>query len=56
MQPIYKKVKVFKPHCPKCKEQLTGNNSDVLPYKCKCGTWQKDWWSSDFNIIPFPNK
>lgn len=39
IQPKYKQVKLFKPHCPKCGEMLTGNNSSYSPWECKCGTW-----------------
>jgi len=42
MDPTYKKVKIRKPHCPVCKEMLTGNNSFIRPYKCKCGVWEMD--------------
>jgi hypothetical protein len=44
--PKYKKVKVLMPHCHICKEQLTGNNSIVSPWKCSCGTWK-------YNIVTF---
>ena len=40
MQPIYKRIKITVPHCPKCNEELTGNNSMILPYQCKCGVWE----------------
>ncbi len=50
MQPTYKKVKVTKPHCPTCKEMLTGNNSMVLPYQCKCGVWKWDFSKLEFNV------
>lgn len=36
----YKKVSVVMPHCPVCHEQLSGNGSGVLPYKCSCGEWE----------------
>ncbi len=28
------------PHCPKCGEQLSGNNSYVSPWTCACGVWR----------------
>ena len=37
---VYKRVKMMMPHCPECKEQLTGNNSSILPYTCSCGEWE----------------
>lgn len=42
MRPIYKKVSIAMPHCPKCKEQLSGNNSIVLPWRCACGVWESN--------------
>lgn len=42
MKPIYKKINILMPHCPKCKEQLGGNNSMVLPWECTCGMWIAD--------------
>lgn len=39
----YKKIKVSVPHCPVCKEELGGNGSLILPYKCSCGTWYSNW-------------
>lgn len=45
MIPKYKKVKVLKPFCSICGEQLTGDGSHYKPYKCKCGTWK---WFTDY--------
>jgi len=42
MIPIYKIVKISKPHCSICKEMLLGNGSIVLPYWCRCGEWKVD--------------
>lgn len=42
LQPIYKQVKSIAPFCPICDQRLSGNNSLVLPYMCKCGEWQAD--------------
>ena len=42
MKPTYKQVKIMKPHCPKCKEMLSGDNSISFPYKCKCGVWETE--------------
>lgn len=42
MQPVYKRVKELKPHCPDCKEKLSGNNSIIQPYRCSCGEWHVD--------------
>ncbi|QGH73348.1 MAG: zinc-ribbon protein [Siphoviridae sp. cttb18] len=44
-QPVYKRVKMLMPHCPVCKEQLSGNNSMVSPYRCSCGEWESDWFN-----------
>jgi hypothetical protein len=53
MFPFFKKVKVFKPHCPVCKEMLGGDNSFISPYVCSCGVWK--WTNlddrSEFEII-----
>lgn len=53
MRPEYKRVKILAPHCPKCGERLSGNNSFVLPYECSCGEWQVvlGSYSSEFEII-----
>jgi len=42
MIPIYKIVKISKPHCSICNEMLLGNGSIVLPYWCRCGEWKVD--------------
>lgn len=55
MKPVYKKVKVLMEHCPICGEQLEGNNSDFLPWWCKCGEWQaiaKYPWNGEYEIKP----
>ena len=39
----YKRVKIAMPHCGDCGEQLQGNNSQILPYKCSCGTWENSF-------------
>jgi hypothetical protein len=53
MFPKHKRVKTFVPYCPKCKELLSGNNSVVSPYICKCGRWQ--WRSLDdgYDIVKY---
>lgn len=48
--PTYKKVKVAMPHCPRCGEQLRGNGSMVLPYRCDCGTWDYSYSLSSYEI------
>jgi hypothetical protein len=50
LKPIYKKVKVLVPHCPVCGEQLSGNNSIMMPFTCKCGKWEQDWFTQGFEI------
>jgi hypothetical protein len=52
IQPVYKVVKVSKPHCPNCEEQLAGNNSIALPYNCSCGVWKPNHLSQpiDYKI------
>ena len=47
----YKRIKVLMPHCSVCKEQLSGNNSIAMPYKCSCGTWKHDWFKPEWEII-----
>ena len=42
--PNYKMVKMPMPHCPKCGDMLSGNNSIAQPYKCSCGTWGYNNW------------
>lgn len=42
MIPIYKKVKIAMPHCPKCGEQLSGDNNYYRPWNCKCGEWEAE--------------
>lgn len=51
MFPEYKQIKSYEPHCPKCKEKLGGNNSGLLPWTCKCGTWKYNPENKKFNII-----
>jgi ribosomal protein L37AE/L43A len=36
----FKKVSIYKEHCPVCKETLRGNGSVVLPWECSCGVWK----------------
>lgn len=49
MRPIWKRVKTLAPHCPKCGEQLQGENSIMLPWKCSCGEWQPVLFPFDGN-------
>lgn len=42
VRPVYKMVKEHRPHCPRCGDRLTGNNSYAMPYKCSCGVWRPD--------------
>lgn len=42
-QLVYRRVKQVVPHCNVCGEQLRGNGSDVLPYRCGCGVWEYRW-------------
>lgn len=54
MQPEYKRVKILMPHCPKCNEQLKGNNSYDRPWSCKCGVWRAQQvhpWNFKYEII-----
>jgi len=51
MIPIYKIVKISKPHCSICKERLLGNGSRVLPYRCSCGEWKVDIKTGEYNLI-----
>ena len=47
-QPKWKMSKIRMPHCPVCKERLSGNNSYIKPYKCNCGEWISDWLNSTY--------
>lgn len=49
-QPKYKQIKTLAPFCPICTEQLQGNNSVMLPWKCQCGEWEKPWGSDFYKI------
>lgn len=58
IRPEYKKVEVFAEFCPKCKEQLKGNNSYAFPWECSCGVWHHEWtdpigW---YSVIPCNKK
>jgi len=52
MKYVYKQVKVQMPHCPTCKEQLTGNGSIAYPYCCSCGIWKPNWVTHEYIIVP----
>ena len=56
VRPEYKPVTELQPHCPNCKERLTGNNSIALPYQCSCGVWKGEinpyGYASTFWIDP----
>lgn len=49
--PEYKTVKVVEPHCPICKHQLMGTNSDISPWECPCGIWKSDWRTDDAEMF-----
>lgn len=51
IHPEWKMVKQRKPHCPVCGEQLFGDNSAMMPYKCSCGVWQSSWDKPGYAII-----
>ena len=47
----YKEYKFSKPrllitYCGDCGERLKGNNNDMFPYKCSCGTWEVKFGNS----------
>ncbi len=53
MKPVYKQVKIPKEHCPKCGEILTGNNSYVTPWQCRCGVWRAESkypWNGEYIV------
>lgn len=50
MFPVYKRVKISMPHCPKCGIMLRGNNNTIDPYKCDCGIWEWGWGADTFTI------
>lgn len=57
MKPIYKRVKVLKEHCPKCGEQLMGNNSYNTPWTCSCGQWSATGeypWDGEYEVLAIP--
>lgn len=43
VKPQYKRVKMLMPHCPNCKEMLSGNNSISFPWECSCGIWVSEF-------------
>lgn len=49
LYPKYKRVKLHMPHCPKCGEQLQGNNSMVSPWRCSCGVWKCNGYDDPFS-------
>lgn len=49
--PTLKRIKVLKEHCPICKEQLTGNNSTIDPWKCSCGMWRYNIVSFQYDVV-----
>lgn len=55
MNPVYKTIKTVWPHCPVCREALSGDESMMRPWRCKCGRWelvQKENGEYDYKIIP----
>lgn len=55
MKPVYKQVKTVAEFCPTCKERLSGNNSVVLPWECRCGVWEfvrREDGEFEYEIIP----
>lgn len=57
MKPITIRVKKSVSACPICKQELSGNNSILLPYTCKCGIWQTSEgypWDGEYEIIKIP--
>lgn len=38
------------PHCNVCGEQLRGNGSVIIPYRCKCGEWEWDFVNSNYKV------
>ena len=50
-QPKWKMSKMMMPHCPICKERLTGNDYHINPYKCSCGEWKSDLLNLNYYII-----
>ena len=47
---VYRKVKVAMPHCPNCKNTLTGNGSRMSPYECSCGEWEYSHSDGEYNL------
>ena len=46
----FKKVLVSKEHCHKCQEQLRGDGSMGLPWRCSCGVWKWDWKKEEYYV------
>lgn len=51
MRVTYKRIKVAMPHCGDCQEELQGNNSLLMPYKCRCGEWKSKSWDEPFEFV-----
>lgn len=49
--PIWKKIMWTMPHCPRCKQVLSGDNSEILPYRCLCGFWKYDFVKEKWIIL-----
>lgn len=47
----WKSKRMLVPHCPVCKEPLSGNNSMITPYCCSCGEWQTEQLGGQFYFI-----
>jgi len=50
IRPDWKPTKTMAPYCPKCGHRLSGNNSMIAPYRCKCGTWEQSRIDASFFI------
>lgn len=52
----YKRTKCFVPVCNVCGEELGGNGSGFMPWKCKCGVWKYDWYLKHYYVVPEDKK
>lgn len=46
----YKTIKKVVPFCEKCQEEIQGNGSLMLPYRCSCGVWVFDFKEGDYYL------
>lgn len=50
IRPVYKRVKVMAAFCPKCNQELRGDNNISMPWWCDCGVWKVNWVTGKYEI------